>query len=365
MAKEDFPRSAADLMPLRKIAEQPNASPEDRWLADGLAALYGDEPANAPSESAAGWDRLQAQALRFAGRRRRGYLLKELLSSVLPRPMRILAAAGLVLALLLQPADRSPPPAPVVPIAMLNAPRVTLAEQTRSVRLLVGAKVEMEQGSVEIEQSVLTETRLLLRTGLVRLEVPPLPPRGRLVVSTSDAEVIVHGTRFTVRKVDDGSTSVAVDDGLVEVRPRGGGRPPVFLRPGEQLTVLSLARYRDELATRAGQIIDAGTCEDPGQLVDKYLALAPEGTDVSPAQYLKGFCAAQRRDVDEALRWFERAAATSRDVVRADNALARVAKLRAERSEPEGAAAWRRYLERFPSGMHRGSAQRFLSAAQP
>lgn len=357
MAKVEKDRASADLIPLRNAAQEPGTSPEERWLAAGMTALYGREPAVERIDPAVGWAALQAQAQQLARQRRRWYLLRELAGDLVPRPMQILAVCCLGL-LLCSRGDRLVlPQAPESPL--VSAPRAALQEVSRSLRLLGGAEVQVERASIEIEQADSARTRIALRKGAVRLHVPPLPERGRLVVATSDAEVIVHGTRFTVHKVDAESTRITVEEGLVEVRPQGGDRTNSFLRPGESLLVPSLARYRSELAARVGQAIESGRCDDPERSVDRYLELAPADADLSAVHYLKGFCAAQRREIDEAIRWFERAA-QSRDRVRADNALARAAKLRAERNEQEGAAAWRRYLERFPDGIHHQSAQRFL-----
>lgn len=357
MASADRHSSDADLVPLRVMAEKLGGSPEDRFLAEGLAALYPE----APMTPASGWERLQADALQVARQRRRRYLLKELFSNLVPRPMRLLAASLLVV-LFLSPGDRKDAQrAGHGQAELVEAPHTALAGESRSARLLAGAELVVEQGSIEIEQQDRSETRIMLTAGAIRLQVPPLPGRGRLLVITSDADVIVHGTRFTVRKADAESTTVTVDEGLVEVRPNGGGRAPVFLRPGEEINVPGLSRYRSQIAARAQQLIAEGRCDDPENSVDKYLELTEEGADLSAAQYLKGFCAAQRRDAEVAIHWFERAASSSQDLVRADNALARAAKLRAERSEADGLLAWRRYLERFPTGLHHKSAERFLS----
>lgn len=365
MGKHDPQSPAAELVPLRAAAAQPGARLEDRYLAAGLSALYRQDAATVgdPAALAAGWERLQEHAQQLARQRRRSYLLRELLGALGPRPMQLMAAC-LLLLLLLAPADRPAPVQPhasTTPTLLVEAPHASLTGESKAIRLRVGAEMQLDHGTVRIEQEDRGQTRIALTQGAVRLAVPPLPGRGRLVVETSDAEVIVHGTRFTVRKVDAFSTAVAVDEGLVEVRPQGGGRGALFLRPGESVTVPGLARYKEEVQSQAAKLIEAGRCEDPERSVLRYLDLSPSGTDVSAAQYLQGFCAAQRKDAEDAIRWFERAAGLSQDPVRADNALARAAKLRADRSETDGELAWRRYLARFPQGLHRESALRFLT----
>lgn len=361
-----------EIVPLRTAAQDAELAPDDRLLADGLAALYSAPPPGARVDPTDGWARLQGEAQRLARQRRRSYLLRELFSAWTPRPLQLVAAC-LLIGIVLTAADRplrapaqTPSAAPTAALSelVLASSRASFAAVSRTLRLRVGAELKIEHGTVAIEQADRAATRIALTSGEVRLHVPPLPGRGKLVVATSDAEVIVHGTRFSVRKIDALSTAVAVDEGLVEVRPQGGGRGPVFLRPGESLIIPGLARYEKEIEARAKKLIDAGRCEDPEHSIESYLTLMPAGADVSAAQYLQGFCAAQRKDADDAIRWFERAAVGSQDGVRADNALARAAKLRADRSESDGTAAWRRYLERFPHGLHRESAARFLSGAR-
>ena len=368
MTKRILARPHEEIVPLRTAAQDAELAPEDRLLAAGLASLYAAPPPGSKVDPSAGWARLQREAQSLARRRRRSYLLRELLAAWTPRPLQLVTAC-LLLGIVLTAAER-PGRAPVPATSsapsefVLASSRASFAAASRTLRLRVGAELQIEHGTVAIEQADRAATRIALTSGEVRLHVPPLPGRGKLVVATSDAEVIVHGTRFSVRKTDALSTAVAVDEGLVEVRPQGGGRGPVFLRPGESLTVPGLARYEKEVEARAKKLIDAGRCDDPEHSVESYLTLVPAGADVSAAQYLQGFCAAQRKDADDAIRWFERAAVGSQDGVRADNALARAAKLRADRSESDGTSAWRRYLERFPHGLHRESAERFLSGAR-
>lgn len=71
-------------------------------------------------------------------------------------------------------------------------------------------------------------SRLRLVAGKVSCTVPPLGD-GSFSVVTRDAEIVVHGTRFTVEVSDRDQTCVRVAEGLVEVR--GQGRH-AFLHPG-------------------------------------------------------------------------------------------------------------------------------------
>jgi ferric-dicitrate binding protein FerR (iron transport regulator) len=71
--------------------------------------------------------------------------------------------------------------------------------------------------------------RLQLRQGHVACEVPKLTGKKTFSVVTNDAEVVVHGTRFTVTS-DDTSTCVRVTEGRVEVRAKA---TTLFLDPGQ------------------------------------------------------------------------------------------------------------------------------------
>lgn len=358
----------AELRPLRSGP----TSPEDRLLAQGLSGLFPDAaPAPMPEE---GWDRLEAEALQIARRQRRVYLLRELLQGALPRswsqPRALFALAAAALLLLVpllggRLRDRGRP-APPVELARATAPQLRLsATDTRVARLLNDAEVTVSAGTVHVAQAQGLDPEIALSHGAVHVKVPRLSPRHHLSVQTPDAVVVVHGTRFDVTRATPDATRVVVHEGLVEVRPIGGARAPVFLRPGESLTVPSLARYHADLAAKVHGLVGASRCDDPDGALGSYLASAGPTDDTSDATYLLGFCAVQRGDLDEALRHFQRVADTSTDPTRADNALARSAQLLSSRSDPSARAAWRRYLERFPHGPHAPSARHFLHAALP
>jgi hypothetical protein len=93
--------------------------------------------------------------------------------------------------------------------------------------LASGARLELREGPLDVIESGARE-RLLLRAGAVRLSVPKLGPDRRLIVSTPDAEVEVHGTRFSVAMAEPDPlcgggtrTRVVVEEGVVAVRHGG------------------------------------------------------------------------------------------------------------------------------------------------
>jgi FecR protein len=91
---------------------------------------------------------------------------------------------------------------------------------------------------------------LRLVRGQVALEVPKLRDGASLRVRTSDALVIVHGTRFTVVAADPASlgarTCVRVEEGVVEVQRNGAADAPSELLHQGQHSGCSVERARTE-----------------------------------------------------------------------------------------------------------------------
>lgn len=355
--------------PLRSMLKDGDLDAEARLLGQALQAMH-DEPL---AEKPPAWSAIEEQALRMARRRRWRYHLGEAWRGIGPLQLAASAAAVVFLLVLGTLGVRSlssstleanrgagrvndAPPADVRPQIALQS-----LSTLNKITLRCGAQVELADGQAEIEQREAQRPAIHLRSGRVSLQVPPLRG-GQLSVTTGDAEVIVHGTRFTVtRQETEDATRVEVEEGLVEVRPRGGKRSAIFLRAGEHTLVPSSAAFLKQLGVQVGALIDGARCDaEAGRVLDAYLDAATAETDVSGAMYLHGSCAATRGDVASALQSFETVAARATSELRADNALARIAQLRASGSPLDGATAWRRYLERFPQGQHRESALRYL-----
>jgi hypothetical protein len=113
----------------------------------------------------------------------------------------------------------------------LDAPLQIVAEgelsvsQPASLRTARGVQVDLGQ-STRVGLDALqgpSQSTLKLVEGSVHCNVPPLGKEHTFSVRTSDTEVIVHGTRFTVAvQGEQRSTCVRVSEGLVEVRhPKG------------------------------------------------------------------------------------------------------------------------------------------------
>jgi hypothetical protein len=113
----------------------------------------------------------------------------------------------------------------------LDAPLQIVAEgelsvsQPASLRTARGVQVDLGQ-STRVGLDALqgaSQSTLKLVEGSVHCNVPPLGKEHTFSVRTSDTEVIVHGTRFTVAvQGEQRSTCVRVTEGLVEVRHPGG-----------------------------------------------------------------------------------------------------------------------------------------------
>jgi hypothetical protein len=220
------------------------------------------------------------------------------------------------------------------------------------------------RGTLELDQADAkhVHARLLGGEGEVQVSVPHLPSGATLMVAGAHADAIVHGTRFRVEDLGSGGTSVQVLEGLVEVVPRGGNRPPVFLAAGSSLRVPTLDSYLRDVAGRIETAAPAGDCRALESMADAALVTGSANLDASTALYLRAACAARAGDVIPAIRDFEQAARVSRDPTRSDNALARAAELRQAIDPSSGQLAWRAYLTRFPQGLHSGMARRFLAS---
>lgn len=383
--------------PLRTMLHSRDLSADDRLLGRAFSRMHEADPQGSAGTgiagTAEGWAALEDRALRTARRRRWRYHLGEAWRGLGTMQLLLGAAAAVALVLLGAQGVRSLSSGrgrmvagrtvdsgrggvqgggrgSVVPD---ERPRIDLLAQVdaRSVTLHCGALLELAQGQAAVDQQQPQRPTIRLQRGRVAVQVPPLPVGGQLMVTTGDADVIVHGTRFVVQRSEqDDATSVSVQEGLVEVRPRGGHRPVVFLRAGEQVQVQSSASYMQGLSAQVTALIAGGRCDDKASaIIDAYLIAAGHGgdggngTDVSDALYQKGSCAAAKGDLQTALSAFQQVETTTRSELRADNALARIAQLHAQNSMAEGANAWRRYLQKFPQGQHRGSAQRYLQEA--
>jgi ferric-dicitrate binding protein FerR (iron transport regulator) len=233
------------------------------------------------------------------------------------------------------------------------------AAGARAAELPSGAKVRLDGGELRLVPGAPGEERLHLAAGAVSVEVPKLAPGHALAVETPDAEIRVHGTRFQVTR-DRRGTSVSVIEGLVEVRPGGTGRAPLFLRPGEATVIEPLDDYRRGLRASAQANLDAGRFDAADEGLAALLATAPGETDRAEALALRAWAAAARGDRKGAIDRYREALGTlpvGERALWADNAAAELALLLEGEDPAAAAAAWSGYLRRFPEGVHSSLAR--------
>ena len=346
--------SAPELRRLKDLAEQSEGDPLDQHLARALDELYPLAPAPPLSEDR--WDAMLPRALAISRKRRFVHYLKDWLVNLQWR--RGLAIGGLACAVV----------AGLVAWSLLGAhveraPRFEAqADDARPGEwtLTSGAALKLRDGAAAVDQTSPEATRIALREGRLTSRVPHLTGGGSYVVSTDDCDVIVHGTRFDVEKRAT-DTLVEVEQGLVEVRARYGRAAPVFLGVGESLVVSGRDKRLGLLRELVVTAVAKGDCGEPESGLEEYLSLADSGApEVSGAEYVLALCAAQREERARAIELFESAAMHAGESVRADNALARAAQQWTQVSREEGIQAWRRYLARFPLGLHRPLANEEL-----
>jgi hypothetical protein len=331
-----------------------------------------DDSASAvPTDTSAGYATISGKVRRIAAARRRRLALREIWISLGTWRVLIGASAMAVVVAAGMAAWKGWPTAPLARSTVDSQSALVVQSQVRlksvdndllRATLAGGAALEL-RGTVEVDQSDANRVHVTLLDGVgeVQVSVPHLHPGSSLIVSGAHADAIVHGTRFRVEDLGNGGTAVQVFEGLVEVAPHGGNRPSAFLAAGSSLRVPSLGSYLRDLTERINTAVQTGDCRAVESIVSAASAAAQETDDPSAALYLSAICAARTGATESAIHDFERSARVSKDPTRADNALARAAELRQGTNPAAAMAAWRSYLARFPHGLHRGMADRFLS----
>jgi hypothetical protein len=351
-------RQPNELRPLRD--EDPSDLERGHALLSGaLCDLYPTEDTPLAPES---WEALAPIAESVARTRRRRYFGTRLLGELEAR--QVLGYAAMVLLFLIGLVlvgrfSRKPVNEAAPPLLAARAELKGTAARPQAATLINGATIEAS-GEIKIDQHTHSGVRIAVKDGSFRATVPHLPDGEAFIVTTDTSEITVHGTRFMVQQQAAGQTTVSVESGLVSVQPLDGRRPKVLLHPGEQVSVVPFAQYLGQLANEVAVAVEAGDCGQADTMVQNYLAVADASTDVSAARYLLGVCAARRGHYKEAIEEFDRVAGHTDVSIRADNASARAAQLRAQRDDLDGAVAWKRYLERFPRGAHVDLAREFL-----
>jgi len=119
-----------------------------------------------------------------------------------------------------------------------TAPEVSAPVETANLRFADGSTVVYLEGGTEVVPEEVTDhrIRLALIDGAARFEVAPDRER-EFLVGLDDAEVLVVGTRFVVRRLEGQRMRVEVEEGRVRVRhpgePGGVAWGEVYLIAGE------------------------------------------------------------------------------------------------------------------------------------
>lgn len=115
-----------------------------------------------------------------------------------------------------------------------SADVATATGERRSMVLADGSQLVLNTASAVDIVFTATERRIRLQAGeiLVTTQADPSPTDRPFVVQTPQGTVRALGTRFSVRRLDDHSTRVAVLERAVEIRPVDGA--PRVLRAGTQ-----------------------------------------------------------------------------------------------------------------------------------
>lgn len=273
------------------------------------------------------------------------------------------AAAGTMLVV-----SRPESAAPASPVAHVpRAPRcssmdglpVVVVDGTPAHRELLGdrARVDAADGTrARIETPSGCESHVTLLRGSIAVWARDLAG-GRLAVSAGDLEVIVHGTVFEVRASDDGSRSVSVREGRVEVH-----RPGLlqWLTAGQSVRVA-----RDGTFTRSGLDHDAevrlaGVLGDAAPTATVASAPAPSTNTTEPsaanpapidvnATLRAAEILFREGRIDEARRLFRQVGGTRGST--AEAALIRLGRLELRAGRPSDALrALADHRRRFPSG---------------
>ncbi len=327
-----------------------------RLAARGLEAVDHALAAPPPPFKVPSFDAIADAAASAARSRRRGRSVRRSLPFLATGFATAIAA--LVLAFVFT--GRLPFRTPVLAVGA----RLDAAAAPQSGALESGARVKLARGEVKVVPAGKGEDRLFLTSGSVALEVPKLAAGHTVSVCTPDAEVRVHGTRFQVVR-DARGTSVVVTEGLVEVRPYGTGRKPVFLAPGQSATVEPADAWLKGVRAAVQTDLDSGDFASAEQRLGHLLAtdLAPEARAETHALLAWSLAATgNRRAAIERYRQALQTLPASLTPLWADNACAELSLL-LEQEEPAGAAAaWGECLRRFPDGVHASLARARLSA---
>ncbi len=229
-----------------------------------------------------------------------------------------------------------------------------------------GARIRLDAGTLRLAVASQASQTLVMPLGRVFVEVPKLPPGSTLSVRTPDAEVRVHGTRFQVVRTEK-ETQVRVEEGVVEVRPAGLGRPVELVRAGESVTIGSVEAYREGLRRQTLDALNRGKFAVADKQIEELLDSSADPSQQAEAQALLAWSLSARGKRGEAIKRYRQALTLlpeGQQPLWAENACAELAILVEQESPRDAAPAWTECLRRFPDGVHSALARSRLHATQ-
>jgi ferric-dicitrate binding protein FerR (iron transport regulator) len=299
-----------------------------------IAAPAFDEVAGAAARAA------RSQRRRRAVRRSAPFLYTALGTAAL--------AAGLIAIVWLGRARQ------LAPKLLSPGAEIQTTAESKSATLDSGVRIRLEAGSLKLASSTQEGQVLLLPLGRVFVEVPKLAPGRTLSVRTPDAEVRVHGTRFQVIRTSK-ETQVDVTEGVVEVRPEGGGRAVQTVKAGESTTVPSAEMYRETLRHSTLEALEDADYATAERQIGQLLQTSPIVVEQAEAQALLAWSLSGRGKRSEAIDRYRQALALlphGHQPLWAENACAELAILVQRMRPKESASTWAECLRRFPDGVH-------------
>jgi ferric-dicitrate binding protein FerR (iron transport regulator) len=222
-----------------------------------------------------------------------------------------------------------------------------------------GARVMVAAGRAVVEASDRSRAVVRLETGNAFVNVPRLGAGRSFVVVTDELEARVHGTRFEVVRGGQG-TRVTVAEGSVEIRPRDQPAAAFLLGKGESRLVEGPAQRRSQARAAARASLDRRDDSAAEDQIRAWLATDPPAEEAAEAYALLGWKMSRDGNRAGAAQSYRRALEllpADRAPLWADNACARLALIEESEGASARAAAWRRYLERFPAGAHASTAR--------
>jgi len=315
-------------------------------LDEAVGALAGDVAAPPPFEIVAAPARAAARAQRRARFARRALPVTVALAGVI-------TATVVATRLLHQPDARV-----AVEGQLLDGSRAP-----SEASLADGARVTIVSGQAVVERSNRAGEVVRLDAGTAFVSVPHLGAGRSFVVRTDEVEARVHGTRFEVGRTSEG-TRVTVADGTVEIRPRDRPGEAFLLTRGESRLVEGLAQRRARARTAALGAFDQRDDSGAQDRIRDWLASDPPAEEAAEAHALLAWKMSRDGDRAGALASYRRALAllpSGRAPLWADNACAQLVLLEEGEGREPGMAAWRRYLDRFPGGVHAATARSRLA----